>query len=363
MGEKNQETRRESQDQKEVLILGSKSIAVLHLYQIIKTTTMKTFNRLNKRDNFIKSLFFSSGPKGWKKDFFNYPFREWVKIEEIRLWLILGMLVMILATTSCTDVIDVPVQTAQTRLVVEASIDWEKGTLGNEQLIKLRTSTAFFETTSNTAAIGATVKVTNDTNGAEFIFTDQNNGDYTTDEFIPIIDQAYTLEVNYNGETYRAQERLFPVPVIKDVFQDVVDGFDDEELEVHIIFDDPPELGNNVFFKAQKQRDLLPLLEVGYDEFINGNEVDWWIEYEEEEETDELEAFQPGDIVDIEMYAISTPYKDYLEILIEQIGGADLFDATPVSVKGNVINETNADNYAHGYFRLTEFNKTSYTFE
>jgi len=274
------------------------------------------------------------------------------------------IVLLAIVLTSCTDVIDVPVQTAQTRLVIEASIDWEKGTTGNEQVISLRTSTAFFETTSNTAALGAAVKITNDTNGAEFIFTDQNNGDYTTDEFIPVIDQAYTLEVSYNGETYRAQERLFPVPAIKDVFQDVEEGFDDELLEVHIIFDDPPEIGGNIYFKSLRQGDQFPLLEVGNDEFINGNEVDWWIEYEEaEDEADDLGAFKPGDVVDIEMYAISTDYKDYLEILINQIGGVDLFDATPVAFRGNVVNVTNPDNYAHGYFRLTEFNKLTYTFE
>jgi len=104
----------------------------------------------------------------------------------------------------------------------------------------------------------------------------------------------------------------------------------------------------------------LPTLEVGNDEFINGNEVEWWIS---NDTSDDSESFIPGDVVDIEMYAVSTQYKDYLEILISQIGGVGLFEATPVAVRGNCINLTNPDNYAHGYFRLTEVNKTSYTFE
>ena len=36
---------------------------------------------------------------------------------------------------SCTDVIDVDVPDAPPRLVVEASIDWMKGTDGSEQII------------------------------------------------------------------------------------------------------------------------------------------------------------------------------------------------------------------------------------
>ena len=273
------------------------------------------------------------------------------------------ILLLTIALTSCEDVIDVPVQTAPTRLVIEASLDWEKGTSGNEQTIKLSTSTAFFDTTSNTAATGASVKVTNDTSGVEFLFANQNNGEYTTTEFIPVLNQSYTLEVIHNGETYSAQETLYAVPEITEIFQDFEDGFDEEVLEVHVIFTDPPEEGNNVYFKFQRQGDLLPTLEVGNDEFINGNEVDWWIELEEDDTTDKIEAFKPGDVVDIEMYAISTPYKDYLEILIDQIGGVGIFEATPVSVRGNCINQTNPENYAHGYFRLTDFNKVRFTFE
>lgn len=272
-------------------------------------------------------------------------------------------MLLALVFASCEDVIDVPVQTAQTRLVVEASIDWEKGTLGNDQTIRLSNSSAFFDTTSTTAVTGASVIVTNDTSGDAIIFEDQNNGSYTTTEFVPILAQSYTLEIIYEGETYSAQETLNTVPEITDVFQDVEDGFDDEILEAHIVFIDAPEEGNYYLFKFLKEGELLPELEVGDDQFVNGNEIDWWYEVEEDEETDEIEAFAPGDVLDFEMYAISSSYNNYIGILIDQIGGVGLFEATPVSVKGNCINLTSPENYAHGYFRLTEFNRMSYTFE
>jgi len=67
-------------------------------------------------------------------------------------------------------------------------------------------------------------------------------------------------------------------------------------------------------------------------------------------------------VVNIEMYGVSRAYYDYIKILIGQLGGVGLFEATPVAVKGNCINETNPDNYAFGYFRLTEVVKTNYTF-
>lgn len=273
------------------------------------------------------------------------------------------LLVFSLAITSCEDVIDVTLQEAPTRLVIEASIDWEKGTTGHAQKISISRSTPYFDTTSTTAVMGASVIVINDTSGAEFSFADQNNGEYTTASFVPVLGQSYTLTVIHNGETYKAHETLHAVPEISEIYQAEEDGFDDEILEVHVAFIDPPEEGNNYFFKFQRNGDLLPELEVAYDEFVNGNVIDWWYEIEEDEDTDETESLVSGDVISIEMYAISTAYKDYMEILINQVDGGDLFAVTPVAVKGNCINETNPENYAHGFFRLTEVNKTTYTIE
>lgn len=274
-----------------------------------------------------------------------------------------SILLLTLILVSCSDVIDVPVQMAPTRLVVEASIDWEKGTTGNEQSIRLSTSTAFFNTTGNTAVAGASVIISNDANGDEFLFVDQNNGEYVTSEFVPILGQSYTLVIIHDGETYVAQETLNSVTDITDIYQGREDGFDDEELEIHIEFTDPAEEANYYLFRFQKEGNLLPEFEVGNDEFVNGNEIDWWYEVQEDEDTDKVDVLQPGDVVSIEMRGISSAYNDYMEILIEQIGGVGLFQATPVAVRGNCVNLTNPDNYAHGYFRLTEVNKTSYTIE
>ncbi|MCK8521272.1 DUF4249 domain-containing protein [Aquimarina sp. D1M17] len=272
------------------------------------------------------------------------------------------ILIYILAfSASCEDVIDVEVQKGPERLVVEASINWEKGTAGNEQTIQLRTSTPFFDTNTTTEVTGASVMITNTTNNEQYIFADQNNGSYTTSDFVPIIGQSYTLRIDYNGEVYTATETMTPVPEITNVFQSREEGFDEDELEVHLVFTDPPEEENNYLFKFQRRGDLLPDLEVAEDEFVNGNEIDWWYELEEDEDENQT-PFKPGDVVDIELFGISRPYYDYIKILISQLGGVGLFETTPTSVKGNCINETNPDNYPFGYFRLTEVVRTSYTF-
>jgi len=271
------------------------------------------------------------------------------------------LVVIVIIFASCSDVVDVEVQEGPKRLVVEASLDWEKGTEGNVQTIRLRESIPFFSTISNTEVAGASVVVTNVDNGISYIFEDQGNGEYLTTNFEPVLEQTYSLRIEYNGEVYTATETMTPVTDITNVLQGRKEGFDDELLEVHVVFTDPEEEGNNYLFKFQREGDLLPDLEEGKDEFLNGNEIDWWYEIEEDKDA-HIEPFKPGDVVNIEMYGISRAYYDYIKILISQLGGVGLFESTPVDVKGNCVNTTNPENYAFGYFRLTQVVKTSYTF-
>ena len=275
----------------------------------------------------------------------------------------LVLFLLTLSFASCEDVINVDLQAGPSRLVIEASLDWEKGTTGSNQTIKLSKSTPYFDMTTNTNVTNASVRVVNDDNDVEFIFTHQDHGIYITTGFVPVINQSYTLEVIHEGETYTANETLTSVVDITEINQSKESGFDDEELEVNIIFTDPESEENYYLFKIQRQGDLLPFLGDWDDEFVNGNEITWWFEKEEDEDTDKIEAFMPGDIVDISVFGISEAFSNYIQILIEQSEGAGPFSATPVPLRGNCINPTNPDNYAFGYFRLTQVVKTSYTFQ
>jgi hypothetical protein len=265
-----------------------------------------------------------------------------------------------LVLTACEDVVDIDVQEGPTKLVIEASLDWEKGTEGNYQTIKLSTSTPYFDT-SFQPAIGATVSVLNVNSGTEVLFVDQNDGNYTTTDFEPVIGDTYALTVNYKNEVFTATEKMTPVPEIKEVFQSRDDGFNDEDLEVHLVFTDPEAEENYYLFKFLKEGELFPAFEDAKDEFINGNEIDWWYEIEEDE-MDGLTPFEPGDTVYISMHGISKSYYEYIKILIEQMGGVGLFSSTPVALKGNCVNQTKPENQPLGYFRLTEVNKVTYTF-
>ncbi len=259
--------------------------------------------------------------------------------------------------TSCEETIDVSVPTAPPRLVIEGSIDWIKGTTGNDQQIKLSLSTPFFDTDAVTVT-NATVQITKENDQSVFIFTHQNEGIYTTDNFIPELNATYTLEVVYDNETYIATETLMPVTDITTVNQTTEAGFDTEIIEINTFFEDPEDETNFYLARYTSTGELLPVFFTQDDEFSNGNEM--FFEWENTDEDDNEDSL-PGDEIEINLYGISERYYNYIDLLLEQSGdGGGPFSSTPAPLRGNCNNQTDPNNYAFGYFRLNEISQSTY---
>ncbi|TDA83059.1 DUF4249 family protein, partial [Halomonas marinisediminis] len=88
----------------------------------------------------------------------------------------------------------VNVPQSEPRLIIDASINWFKGTSGNNQSIKLSLSAPYFDTIVPPAN-NAIVKVTNSQND-EFIFLEnENTGIYINNNFNPVINETYRLTI------------------------------------------------------------------------------------------------------------------------------------------------------------------------
>ena len=260
---------------------------------------------------------------------------------------------------SCEDVVDIEVPNETPKLVIDASINWEKGTLGNQQVISLALSTPYFSSQNNVAAIGANVELLNLTDNSIFVFVDNNDGTYTTSTFLPELNTAYRLDIVYNGEQYTSVETFKSVVPISNVNQTIEGGFDDSLTEINIFFNDPILEENYYLIKFQQTTDVIPYFITIKDEFTNGNEMT--IFFEKDDEDGELDALNPGDEVNIELIGVSKQYYNYMSLLLQQTGGQGPFSSTPAPVNGNCINTTNTANTPYGYFRLTEVDTTQYT--
>ena len=179
---------------------------------------------------------------------------------------------------------------------------------------------------------------------------------YKNYNFTPIIDETYTLNIVYDGETYSAVETLKSVVPIDFVEQNNEGGFPGEDIELKAFYTDPANIENYYFFEFIAPIGLVPSLEVYEDRFTDGNQIFGF--YSEEE-------LESGMEVKIRNYGISERFYQFMFILLQQGGEQDggPFETQPATVRGNCVNTTNPDNFPFGYFRLSEVDELIYTVE
>ncbi|TJY36122.1 DUF4249 domain-containing protein [Pontimicrobium aquaticum] len=256
------------------------------------------------------------------------------------------------AIFSCEESIDLDLNTSEPKLIIEASINWIKGTSGNEQEIKLSLSAPYYNL-ETPPANNATVSIFDSSNNKYMFIEDGLTGNYKNNGFIPQLDEEYTLIINYDGEIYSASETLKSVVQIDYVEQINDGGFTGEETELKAYYTDPVNIENYYFFEFKNNFTAIPTLEVYKDEFTDGNQIFGF--YTEEDLT-------TGDEVTIRNYGISEAFYEYMFILLQQNSeeGGGPFETTPATVRGNCINETNPSNFPLGYFRLSEVDEITY---
>ncbi|MCG9793254.1 DUF4249 domain-containing protein [Flavobacterium algicola] len=256
---------------------------------------------------------------------------------------------------SCEEVIDVDLTTADPKLVVEATIKWKKGTTGKEQRIKLSTTTSYYSTEIPVVS-GATITVKNSTN-TTFNFTEVGTtGEYVCYNFIPKIEEVYTLTVISKGETYTATETLKSVAPITEVEQKNDGGITGKDIQIKTYFTDPVLETNYYLYQYSYTGKIKQTFYADEDSYFQGNR------FFSLSQNDELEI---GDEVSIVHYGISKTYYNYMNILIGIAGGGGggPFQAPPATVRGNIINVTDKDNYALGFFSLSEIDTRTYIIE
>ncbi|SHH23616.1 DUF4249 domain-containing protein [Flavobacterium defluvii] len=249
-------------------------------------------------------------------------------------------------STSCEDVVDVDLDTAPPKLVIEAAISWQKGTTGKQQSIKLTTTTGYFQEKIPTVS-GAVIYIRNSEN-QQFNFTEvQKTGRYICNNFVPKIDETYTLTVVSGGNTYTAVETLKSVAPITRIEQNNEGGFTGEDIEVRAYYNDPADADNYYLYKYVYSNKVTSNFYADEDKFFQGNE------FFSVSDDDEL---KPGDEIEITHYGISKQYYNYMNILVS-IAGSNVggpFQSPPATVRGNIINTTDKANYPLGYFSLSE---------
>ncbi|MGS2739375.1 DUF4249 domain-containing protein [Sinomicrobium sp. M5D2P17] len=262
------------------------------------------------------------------------------------------LLIVITGLVSCEDVVDVDLDTEEPRLVIDAGIEWVKGTNGAQQTIKLSTTTDYYSEEIPPVSNAGVYIMNSDGTVFDFVET-PGTGIYVCTDFIPVIGETYELTVTADGQTYTSSEQLMSVPEITRIEQDYDAGFLGDEIEVTFYYQDNPEENNHYMARFETDFLIYPEYDIDNDEFTQGNEM--FDSFSDED-------LEIGDRLDITLYGISERFDNYMSLILEATGGGS-FSTPPANVRGNIINTTDEKNYAYGYFRLCETDVRSYVVE
>ena len=278
-------------------------------------------------------------------------------MKNIKLYIVL--FIISLSAISCEDVVNVDLDTAPPKLVVDASIKWEKGTTGEIQKIKLTTTTDFYSTTIPVAT-GATVIVTNTTSSTPVTFQfveDGQTGEYVCKNFVPIINNEYALTITYKGQTFTSTSKFMPTPIITKTEQSVKPGIEGKDVyEIKFYWQDNGAEDNFYLVGAKNANIAYPEYGALSDEFYQGNSM--FAFYRD----DELEK---GDKIEFSLQGITEKYNNYMAKILSIAGsdGGNPFATPPATVRGNIINQTHPDDFPLGFFHLSEIDSDVYTIQ
>lgn len=263
-----------------------------------------------------------------------------------------SLLIVLFSFASCEKVVDVDLNTSEPRLVIEASIQWFNGTPGNEQVVKLSTTTDYFSSDIPPVS-GAVVFITNSANVVFDFVEDTDPGIYKCANFNPVVNEIYTLTIIHEGETYTSTEKLLDTPTVTRIEQDDEGGILGDEVEVKFFFNDLVNETNHYMVMINDPYKVIPEFGVIEDRFFQNNEM-FGLYFSED--------LKPSDTLRFTLNGVTLNYYNYMDILLEQTGtnSAGPFSTPTATVRGNIVNQTNFNNFALGYFRLSKTEVSEY---
>ena len=249
----------------------------------------------------------------------------------------------------CEKVIDLETDFNDTRLVVDANISKHRDSLNAKASVKLSETVPYFsdeESIINDAIVS--IEINQKTHE---LYYDNPTKLYLADINFIENNSDFVLLIEHKKNNYTSSSKLIKTPKIESVVFGDRKSLNKDEVELKVTFTDPPEEGNYYLWKFGPKKSgkfgYLPAL----DKYINGNKFTFSFFI------DKTEYLQDSDFINIEINGITEDYFNYLNILTSQAGAQNgrPFSTSSSVIKGNVVNNTNLENFPLGYFRVYEF--------
>ena len=261
---------------------------------------------------------------------------------------------IVLAFSSCEDVISVEPEFAEDQIVIDAWID----NRNIPQEIKITRSQQYFDNSRPVGLDNANVSVARN-DGEVFSFINQGDGRYIwspqAEEGLGEVGQTFTLEIDLGSESFTAQTTIQRVPTVDSITQEFRENeiFLDDGIYLEFFARDPSGTGDAFWVKAFKNGEFLNnasqmnlVFDAGFDA---GSQLDGIIfippirEFINELDEDDIDTpWNPGETCKVEIHSLSLDAFNFLEIARDQInnGGNGIFSLPLANTRTNITNNS-----------------------
>ncbi|MCC5921755.1 MAG: DUF4249 domain-containing protein [Cyclobacteriaceae bacterium] len=258
----------------------------------------------------------------------------------------LMLLFLFFTISSCRDIIDLELEEAEPRLVVEAML------LDDERAarVKLTRSNTYFTVDDFPVVTNAVVHISDEDGNRHELIYDENLEQFTNTNLRAELGRSYLLHISSEWGEYTAENKAMPVGILDSLTQRFVVGTPFQEEGYYLRFSgrtDPNQVNyfrfkvyrNDTLFNSRS--DILVFSDRNIGNTIRNLQLNY--------------AFQPDDVVKVEKYSLNRDIRDYfseLQSLLFNDGG--LFSPPPVNPPSNIM-RTRADQLeALGFFQVSQ---------
>lgn len=261
-------------------------------------------------------------------------------------------IILVLFLNSCTKPVFLDLEATEPKLVIEASLDWERGTTGNVQTIKLMLSTPYYN--NNVVAANNAVVTVTDQGGAVYTFIQEPGTEkYICRNFSPAYSQLYTLKVVYQGDTYEASSSFQEATEVINVEQNNDVSIDDKQIGLRYKLK-AMSADKDHFFFIRFSTEGIPYKDfTAFDDRLTKGQ-DMYALYSHKD-------IKVGSKVTAVVHSIDEQAYFYIvKIATNSNRVGNPFTTIPADVKGNIVNKTNNNKPPFGYFRASVTNQNIY---
>lgn len=241
-------------------------------------------------------------------------------------------LIVLATATSCQKVIDVKLDDADKKLVIDAVITDQVGGC----VVKLSKTKNFKEDNNFNGLSGATVTI-KDENGTIIPLAETTPGVYTAPQLKGNNGKTYQLSVTAEGKNYTASSTMPEQVVLDSVYLEKQKFFNEEQTFSNVIFQDPAGVSNYYLFKQFVNGKRTEGVFIMDDDLSDGKKFQSTLYFFNDNDDTKIKS---GDVVEVEMECIEKAVYKYWFSYDQGAsgGGGAASPANPVSnISGDAL--------------------------